>query len=259
MDVCYMDCVTAKDYINMYADNMLSDSETEQLFSHISTCKDCQKELDYILALKKALSGFDELEPPEGLALAALKKARKKRISIFAYASIGVAAAAALIVISSTGFLQSNDNISTKQIAAAPVTVASAEAAAPDLARAPAPAASAVPTANAAPQSSEEAGVLSGSMAIINSSKDITAEASNALLIFYYDVPAEFIDNFMPVLQEFILENGIQAEYYGQNGDIISFVVSDQTLTELKKIIKKANLPHYGDPVAGCLVEFVFE
>ncbi len=100
-----MDCKTANEYINLYADNMLGEEQTQQLFSHIESCAECKKDLENTLLLKKKLHGLGELDAPEGLALSAIKKAKKNKISVFAFASVGVAAVAALVIIFITGII----------------------------------------------------------------------------------------------------------------------------------------------------------
>ena len=72
-----MDCKTADEYINLYIDDILGKEETEELFSHIASCRKCSRELQYAFELKNGMSGMGELEPPLGLAQSAIKKARK--------------------------------------------------------------------------------------------------------------------------------------------------------------------------------------
>ncbi len=92
-----MNCNDAKAKIDMYIDDLLDDAEKQRLIWHASSCPECKKALDDAIRLKKALAGLREVEPPAGLTAEAIKKAKRHRVPVWAYASAAVAAAVALL------------------------------------------------------------------------------------------------------------------------------------------------------------------
>ena len=91
-----MDCRIVQQNIDLFVDGMLSETDRQQLLDHAASCVSCQKAIDDALCLKNALGSLGELEPPQGLALSAIKKAKKKK-PLFAYVSVATAAVAAAI------------------------------------------------------------------------------------------------------------------------------------------------------------------
>ena len=108
-----MDCQTAKEYIDLYADGMLDDAAVERLKAHLQSCECCREELEKTTRLKHALAGLDTLQPPQGLAKSAIRKARRTR-PIFAYATAAVAAVAALVFVFASGILTNERSLSQK-------------------------------------------------------------------------------------------------------------------------------------------------
>jgi hypothetical protein len=92
-----MDCSDAKEKIDLYVDDLLDDAEKQRLIWHASSCPECKKALDDAIKIKAALAGLKELEPPEGLAASAIKKAKRHFIPAWAYAAAAAAAAVALL------------------------------------------------------------------------------------------------------------------------------------------------------------------
>jgi len=93
-----MDCNEAKTKIDLYIDDLLDDSDKQRLIWHASSCPECKKALDDAVRLKQALAGLNEVEPPKGLAASAIKKAKRRRVPVWGYASAAVAAVVALVL-----------------------------------------------------------------------------------------------------------------------------------------------------------------
>lgn len=249
-----MNCQTAKEYLNLYADDMLNKEETELLFSHISSCVRCKKELDEVMALKKAFAGIKEIEPPAGLALSAIKKAKKRKVPVFAYASAGVAAVIALVAIFSSGIINySNDSgqervansaqYSKAMVAEAEMNVCASEAPAAGVTFAPA-------AAPANEGSYDAAGAPSESF-------EATLLAPREADVPYISVPADVSDSFKQVLYKFLSDNSITYQnYVNGNNDSIAFTIMEDKLDELRKIIEEA-FPYEGKLSAG-YVQFIF-
>ncbi len=91
-----MDCIKAREKIDNYVDDMLSQDEKDQLLLHASSCPQCQKALNDAMKLKCALGSLGEIEPPAGLAASAVKIAKKHRVPFYAYATVAAAAVVAL-------------------------------------------------------------------------------------------------------------------------------------------------------------------
>jgi len=99
-----MDCNRTNEYIDMYADDMLSDAEKAELMRHVDSCAQCKKDLDDTLTLKSALGGLGGMTPPAGLAASAISKAKKKsRVPTIAFITAGAAAVAVAVVVLVTG------------------------------------------------------------------------------------------------------------------------------------------------------------
>lgn len=267
-----MDCKTADEYINLYIDDMLGKEETEQLLSHIESCSKCSRELQYAFELKKAMSGMIELDPPEGLAQTAIKKARRSRIPVLAYISAGFAAVVVAAVLLSSSFLGIDNNktaasIAENDTADRKMIMAPAAGSAASSAHASASAAAssepnieysaAMPEASMAPGASgphdNDQQTLTGTL----------KQEAAASLKYAYTVPSEISDTFGKALDIFFEESGIQSvSTTDENGNnVVTFTISDEDLKALVKLIKKAQIPHkdIGEPIAGSSVEFTFE
>lgn len=104
-DVRGMDCRTAKVNIDLYIDGVLGSAQTQELNAHAANCLSCKKDIENAIRLKKALAALGELQPPEGLAREAARRARKNRTFPFAYISVAAAAVIALAVMLTSGVL----------------------------------------------------------------------------------------------------------------------------------------------------------
>lgn len=119
-----MDCRIVQQNIDLFVDGMLSENDRQQLLDHVASCASCQKAIDDALSLKNALGSLGELEPPQGLTMSAIKKAKmseKKRKPLFAYVSVATAAVAAaigLVVVLTSG---TNMDNSTRMAGESPV------------------------------------------------------------------------------------------------------------------------------------------
>jgi hypothetical protein len=95
-----MDCRIVQQNIDLFVDGMLSDTDRQQLLDHAASCASCQKALDDAVCLKSAFGSLGDMEPPQGLALSAIKQAKqKKKKPLFAYVSVATAAVAAAIAL----------------------------------------------------------------------------------------------------------------------------------------------------------------
>lgn len=245
-----MDCQTAIEYINLHVDNMLDDACTQQLFEHTRSCEHCRKELDKTLMLTKALSNLDELEPPAGLALSAIKKAKKHRIPVFAYASAAVAAAIALIAVFSSSVFPNKLNDSTESVAfEKSYAVQEMEA----------PKAAAEPNLAAAPAASEdpEAGNDSVTLGIGAPEDSVVRSELDSGVDISITVPAESSISFRASIESFATKYEITLEQADDTA--ISFVVPEGSESELKALTDNAGITYDGEITAGNLIEFTFD
>jgi|GEM_PF-1477200 len=270
-----MDCQTVKEKINLYIDGMLSSAESLQLVMHAESCPECKKELDDKLRLKKALSALGELEPPEGLAAGAVRRARKRRGVPIAYISVGVAAALALVVILTTGVLPQKANdaerISTESMMmAAPAEDAqsgtgsafggtsateapmSVEDQAPKLASVPEPASQEPASPSVESSMSAESTAEAGDMMQENM---VAMGAPEPDCIVY--VSADRETDVKAALESIIAEHNIKASFLSDDAmDTYSFVLPEDALEELTALT--ADLEPEGEVAADKLIEFRF-
>lgn len=100
-----MDCRTVQQNLDLFVDGFLSEIDRQQLLDHAANCAACKKAAFDAVRLKNALASLGEIEPPGGLAMSAIRQAKKKK-PVFAYISVGaaaVAAAVALVVVLGPG------------------------------------------------------------------------------------------------------------------------------------------------------------
>jgi hypothetical protein len=236
-----MDCQTAIEYINLYADDMLNKKETESLLSHIGSCSKCKKDLDDVIAVKKALAGLNEIEPPDGLALSALKKAKKRRIHVFAYASAGIAAVIALAAVFSSGMF--NNNYAPEERAAQPAAYSQ------DL---------------AGQAEMQEASASEAPMCAPSAAPDSLYDGNNAASnevrkasVPFINVPADVSESFREALIALLSENNIGYKCHtAGNIDTISFKINEDKLDDLNLLIEKS-FP-YEEKLDAGPVEFIF-
>ena len=93
-----MDCRIAQQNIDLFVDGLLSEKDRQQLLDHAASCASCRKAVDDAVRLKNALQSLPEIEPPKGLAMSAIKKAKQKK-PLFVYISAATAAVAAVIAL----------------------------------------------------------------------------------------------------------------------------------------------------------------
>lgn len=247
-----MDCKVAKDYINLYVDNMLNDTEKEQLFLHIQYCKDCKKELNDSIVLKSAFSNLDEYQVPEGLAAFAIRKAKKRRFPIFAYASVGVAVAVALVVVLSSSIVPNDSSMDKDMMEGSKDESVAFSAMIMEEAAEEEPAEFEMPMAD------EEAACKMPESDTLNMQVDCTAEeASDNGTYSQERTMCRFLVNqeMWEEIHSFIEEYGIVAEY-DEGESVISFTVSEACFADFKLLV--TDMLYEGDLYPNCFVEFVF-
>lgn len=105
-----MDCRSTQENIDLFVDGLLSEQDRQLLLDHAASCAACQKAVDDAVRLKNALASLPEIEPPKGLAMSAIKKAKSKKplfVTISA-ATAAVAAVIALVVVLTPGIGMNN-------------------------------------------------------------------------------------------------------------------------------------------------------
>lgn len=245
-----MDCQTAIEYINLHVDNMLGDADIERLFEHIRSCEHCKKELDNTLMLKNALSNLDELEPPAGLALGAIKKARKRKIPVFAYASAVLAVAIALFAVFSSALFPNDYGDATGSVAFEKSIAQDVEA--PEAAPASeAPQMAAMPAATApGDEGTSMLGMTPAEGGIVRT------EAANGVAVSV-TVPSSSSKDFRESLNSYMDKYGVTPGKPDEN--IVSFSVPTGGADELKALIAAAGVSYEGELSEGSGVEFTFE
>lgn len=109
-----MDCKTARENINIF--DSLSQQEKDEVLEHVQNCDKCRQELIESTKLLDELSNLDELEAPEGLAQSAIKKAKKRRLPVYSYVSVAVAAVIAVAIFATSTILGPRDNTSDTEM-----------------------------------------------------------------------------------------------------------------------------------------------
>lgn len=262
-----MDCKAAKDVINLYIDNMLDDAEKKRLFSHVKSCDGCKKELDDALFLKKAFCRLEDIEPPIGLGVSAVKKAKKSKLPIFAYASIGVAAVAALIIFLSSGIIPGmnnslNDSTAKEMALYEPKNQAAAKDEAAGFFQK-----STIAQDEAAEMREETTEQEAGDQAMAPSRAEDTMESDESPA----EESAEDIDlarfafsgadaqSFEQIIDTFIEENNIAAKYTQfDSGRTVSFVLDEESFTAFETLVIEAGLLYEGELYPGCFIEINF-
>ncbi len=276
-DVRGMDCRNAKEKIELYIDGVLSSAQTEELYSHAEACPDCKKELDNAIRLKNALAALGGLQPPEGLAREACRKASRRRSVPFAYISVAAAAVITLVVVLTSGVLQNADGGSTRNAEESIMMAAPAEGAPQDemysmdmapAAEAPAeePAATEAPAAMEEPAAEEmaEAPEIQYAMTETEEASYVQDGQPNPKIagglgertpscIVY--VPDELEADIREALEDMIIEYGIEYNGEIETGSMMFMVTEDiaERLTELT-----ADLQIEGSIIEGQAIEFIF-
>ena len=255
-----MDCKTARECMDMYVDNVLRDAEKERFLLHVKTCKQCQKELDDLMRIKHALAGLDEREAPRGLAAAAIKKAKKRRVSVFAYASVAAAAVAAMVFIIAASLAPglSGPRAEAPMAYSAPAVDAESMMAA----EAPEEAADEMAAEEAAPQN-EAAGVEQGveqSEAPASEAEPAEeAPAEGASDICRITVPEDLAEHFHEALNAFIAKCGLKDGYAERNGDdVVTFMLTEECFDGFVSLLEEEGIPYRDALYPGCTVEIVF-
>ena len=258
-----MDCQTAKNNMHLYIDNMLSGTDRERFIHHIENCEQCRNALEDFMAVKNAMSSMNMAEPPKGLALEAIKKAKKRRIPVFAYASACIAAAAVLVVFLSTDILSGGGMDMTSDSAAEEPMVFSVtnQAESKD---APAGAAMmkesiemdmAMPEDEDALMSQDTQLVEETAAAQERESSDAAEEAGPCICMF--EVSGDRASDFMETLDAFIDTHDIEADYTeSTEGTHISFVIEERFFSDFIEFVD--GLDHSGYVEPRCIAEFTF-
>lgn len=254
-----MDCQTAIEYINAYADNMLNKKEAEQLLLHVSSCGKCKKALDDIIAIKRAIAGLDEIKPPAGLAISAIIKAKRRKIPIFAYASAGIAAAIALVAVFSSGIFN-NINYTPSDKAAQPAAYSEKMAAGNALQASSEPEEAPMSDLALAPEATampEPMPTLAPTMELADGDGNSFSGEVRTASVPFINVPADVSEDFRQALEEFLTADSIEHEFYDV-GEIVtvSFVITEDKLEDLKLLIE-GSFQYEGKINAGT-VEFIF-
>ncbi len=71
-EVTVMQCQDVWDLLSAYADGETNDHETQVVQAHIAVCKDCARDLQFMLGTQEALQAIPEVEPPISLRSAIL-------------------------------------------------------------------------------------------------------------------------------------------------------------------------------------------
>lgn len=253
-----MDCKTAKEYMNMYVDNMLDEAEKDQLLLHVQSCAQCKKDYDHSIRLKEVLSGLGNVDPPEGLAQSAIKKARKKKVPAFAYISAGVAAAVALVIILSSNFtgapmrmLKQTQDEDAGYTEAQELTKAARTDESEMLGMAEEEAMMADEPADMSSRSETEEAAPESAM-------DDSAEFADAADICFISVPADRID-FQQAVDRFLADEEISVEYYdAQNGTIVEFTLQEHDFEAFESLILEMDVAHDGVLYPDCVVQITF-
>ena len=261
-----MDCRTTKENMELYIDGFL-DAEKQQLFEmHISGCKECQRELEALAVLKRALADMGGLEPPIGLAKSAIKKARKRRLPSYAYISVAAAAVLAFIVILSTGIMinQNADMAASKEKMAASGSLAQdedgaieAETFAMDMA----PAAEAAPAEDMADAPSEAVMAAAPEEAAVARSD----EALQSDVMLAESVVEPYVvtviagnDGIRKGLDQLIEKYKIAVSVISENETTrVSFIVPEPALADFQELT--LDLQYTGELIANGYAEFIFE
>ena len=253
-----MDCGKAKEYIDLYVDGRLNLEETDQLLLHTQSCSACRTELESAVTLKSAFDALPDIEPPVGLAASAIKKAKKRKVPFYAYATAGVAVAAALIAVFASGILgdRSAADNSYKGTTESMVFDTSA-------ADEPAGAQNAL-TSETAEEETTEDSVAMDVMSADDSteSEDCTDEADMEAAIsestIYVSQQAR--GTLRPELEEYFETNGIMPEYtLSDDIEEISFFIEEYYFEDLELLLQSYDIEYEGEFLPGAYLTIVFE
>jgi hypothetical protein len=268
-----MDCQAVKGKIDYYIDGVLSSADIEPFLVHVESCHGCKKELSDMLCLHKALRSLGDVEPPLGLAAAAARKARKRRIMPIAYISVGVAAALALALSLTNVVLPRYNNgtdyaVPESYMMAAPADeghYAAEQEAAAGAAEAPAPAAKQAPDAEIA---RDERGHSDIAEAPAESAASDSGDLMQEDQVFIMTAPApsciitvaaqdERQMSVRAALEAIIAEHGIVATYISDDAmDAISFVIPEAALEHIVALVE--DFISEGEITVNALIEFRF-
>lgn len=270
-----MDCQAVRGKIDLYIDGVLSPMDSEPFLVHVESCQDCKKELDDMMRLHRALRSLGDVEPPFGLAAAAVRKARRRRGMPFAYISVGVAAALAFALVL-TSVVSPRSNRSTDQAApesymmAAPAeewhSLSDAAGEAPAATEAaPAPAAGKGPETmatrndvlapNAPAFPAEAAEPESGELLQKDRAYIMNAPAPSCIVTVAADDERQ--TDIRAALESIIAEYDIEAFLYSDDAlDAISFAIPEAALGDIAALM--ADFMPEGEVAAGAIIKFRF-
>jgi hypothetical protein len=255
-----IDCQKAIEYIDLYIDQRLNNKEEERLFLHIDSCASCRKELDRAIALKKIFDDTEDLEPPLGLAVSAISRAKKRRFPVFIYASAGVAAAAVLIAVLAIGLGGGTHSSEMERTTNDMALSMPSEAAAGGAEEFAADTAESAVTMEEAAEDMDE-GVADDSFEAVPQEKSDAiaddAQADMTSLSIPYYVPSDVAGPFWDALDSFLKENDIPMDYAYDGADNISFYIEEAYIDDLNALADEYGI-EYGDLLPGMYITFIF-
>ena len=269
-----MDCQAAREKIDLYIDGVLSPADMELLLAHVEFCPDCRRELDDMLRLHKALASLGEVDPPAGLAAAAVRKARRRRGMPIAYISVGMAAVMAFILVLTSGILPQLGNTTEQLMPESYMMAAPAEGAdngtrSEEAAAGAAEAPAAVPKQAPASEPPQDDLMFSAAAdtAPVESAAPETGELPQEDQMFAMTAPAPACIVYVAAddrqtdiragLESIIAEHDIEPTFLSNDAlDTISFVLPEAALEEITALV--GGLAPEGVITVDALIEFRF-
>ena len=256
-----MDCGKAKEYIDLYIDGRLTSEQTDQLLLHTQSCSACRKELESAIALKRSFDELPELEPPEGLAASAIKKAKKRKVPFYAYATAGVAIVAAMVAVFASGVVgqrSPNDGL-YKSTADAEIFETTEDAGFSGGAQ-NAASSETVEDSVAMDMPASDDGAESEDGAGSDSCADEEGIEEEAMIpeckVIVYPQEAEA---FRPALDDFFETNGMVPEYVRcESTEEVLFYIEEPFLEELETLLLSYDIEYEGELIPGAILTIEF-
>lgn len=265
-----INCNNATEYINMYIDNMLSDTERDQLMQHISSCAHCKKVLGDAIALKSALFGLGDVDPPAGLAATAIQKARKRRVPPFAYISGAVAAVVIAVAVIATSVLpragapmeaqRLDDTVAFTEAADSAKMSGTYDMAADSAPMAAADEAADMECAEAPMDMDGGANVAkddaAGAPDGVAAADGVAEDAAMDICLIYI---APDNAGFGQAIYTFVTQAGIQTEHIETGGgSVMSFDIDGEHFEAFESMLMEEEIVYEGSLYPGCRVEITF-
>lgn len=250
-----MDCKTARENINIF--DSLSKQEKDEVLEHVQCCDKCRQELIESTKLLDELSNLDELEAPKGLAQSAIKQAKKRRLPVYSYVSVAVAAVIAVAIFASSTILGPKDNTSDTEMPMAANKQESSVRAADD--------AYGAGDINQSMTLAEEPCADAPEMEMVEefdetTTKDTVSSQPQANGICYIYVSADKKD-FVQEVSQLLTEKGIYFDSYrgAQEKEIYEFVVGEMHMDEFIKLLDKYEIEVDGTVRPGTIIQVTNE